>query len=89
MARVDSRGNNTPTRLHTLRFDARTPPPSGTDLLLDGKVVGTVTSAVALPGDADNSIGLGYVRRAVEAPATLAAVHGDRELMVQVAALPA
>lgn len=69
VARVDSRGNNTPTKLHALRFPDAGPPAPGTELRLDGDVVGTVTSAVAVPGQA--SVGLGYLKRAVEAPATL------------------
>ena len=69
VARIDSRGSKTPTRLHTLRFDGPEPPPAGTELFLDGAPVGTVTSAVASPGA--DSVGLGYLKRSVETPATL------------------
>lgn len=80
VARIDSRGNNTPTRLHALRFASTADGGGdeadlvGVDLLLDGEVVGRVTSAV--PGPDGGSRGLGYLQRSVEAPATLSVLAG-------------
>ncbi len=82
VARVDSRGNNTPTKLHLLRFAASTAPSIGADLHLDDAVVGTVTSAAYVPGR--GVVGLGYLKRSVEAPTTLQ-VDGSA---VEVSALP-
>jgi len=85
VARIDSRGNNTPTRLHALRFDGPQPPPAGAELLLGGEVVGSVTSAVAAPGS--DAVGLGYLKRSVETPATLA-VGSDPSLRAEASAVP-
>ncbi len=73
VARIDSRGNNTPTRLYGLQFDGAAPA-VGAELQLDGAAVGTVTSVVVSPRL--GPIGLGYLKRSVEVPATLA-VSGD------------
>ncbi|MEM9561245.1 MAG: hypothetical protein AAGA93_01420 [Actinomycetota bacterium] len=85
VARVDSRGNNTPTRLHRLRFPDGIPDPGSELLADDGKAAGTVTSAVAVPGAA--GVGLGYLKRSVTAPVTLTASVGDREVPVEATAL--
>ncbi|MEM7324627.1 MAG: glycine cleavage T C-terminal barrel domain-containing protein [Actinomycetota bacterium] len=82
VARVDSRGNNTPTRLFGLRFDtpAGTHPPSpatGAELLADGDMAGTVTSTAVSP--TDGMIGLGYLRRAVDVSAELTVIGADGE----------
>ena len=70
VARIDSRGRNVPRRLRRLRGSMA----EGDELVADdGKVVGTVTTVA---GD----VGLGYVSRSVEPPATLG--------MIQVEALP-
>ena len=58
VARIDSRGDRTPTRLRRIRGDV----PVGATLQVDGQEVGQVTSAG--PG-----VALAYVRRAVEPPA--------------------
>ncbi len=85
VARVDSRGNNTPTRLHRLRFPEGAPD-AGVDLVgPEGQVVGTVTSAVAVPGG--DAVGLGYLKRSVEAPVTLTTGPADRSVPVEVAPL--
>ena len=65
VARIDSRGGNVPRPLRGIRGDGLV---AGADVVLDGKVVGHVTSAV---GD----IGLGPVGRAVE-PGTTVTVDG-------------
>ncbi|MET0913495.1 MAG: hypothetical protein ABWZ68_09360 [Acidimicrobiales bacterium] len=59
VARIDSRGGNVPRRLRLLRGADLT---VGAEVVVDGKVVGEVTSAV---GD----LGLAYIGRAVEPPA--------------------
>lgn len=87
VARIDSRGNNTPTRLHTLRLAGDEAPAAGSELVLDGDVVGSVTSAVAIPGR--GVVGLGYLRRSVTAPVTVSVRSdpaGDRP--VEVSPLP-
>ncbi len=85
VARVDSRGNNTPTRLHRLRFPDGTPEPGAELLAGDGKAAGTVTSAVAVPGA--DAVGLGYLKRSVTAPVTLTATVGGREVPVEATTL--
>jgi folate-binding protein YgfZ len=76
VARIDSRGGNVPRHLRLLRAtgDALT---VGADLVVDGKVVGEVTSAV---GD----LALAYVGRAVEPPAE--GTVGDASVAIE--ALP-
>ncbi len=71
VARVDSRGNNTPTRLRVLRSDE--PLAAGDEVVdADGKTQATVTSAAAHPDG--GYVALGYVKRAVEVPGSIAAV---------------
>ncbi|MGF1597327.1 MAG: YgfZ/GcvT domain-containing protein [Acidimicrobiales bacterium] len=85
VARIDSRGNNTPTRLHVLRL-VGPPVAAGTDLVLAGEVIGRLTSAVAVDG---GSVGLGYIKRGVDVPVTAVAVGTDgREIAVEVLAVP-
>ena len=75
VARVDSRGNNTPTKLYGLRFVGGDAPAPGTELLADGAAAGTVTSVAVSP--ANGAIGLGYLKRAVEVPAELQVIGSD------------
>lgn len=79
VARIDSRGGNVPRHLRRLTASSVLAP--GDSLTVDGSDVGRVTSAVAV-GDA--WVGLGYVRRAVEAPGEVAGPHGP----VAISALP-
>ena len=67
VARIDSRGGNVPRRLRILEV-AGPPPAPGTDVTVDGAVVGHVTSA-ALRGD--GSVTLAYLGRAVAVPAAV------------------
>lgn len=87
VARVDSRGNNTPTKLHTLHFEGESMVEPGTELTLDGSAAGTVTSVARSPRS--GTIGLGYLKRGIETPARLVvpSVDGD-QVAVEVAALP-
>lgn len=87
VARVDSRGNNTPTRLYGLRFDGPAVPAAGSELLLDGATAGTVTSVAVSP--LLGGIGLGYIKRAVDVPAELEVTdEAGRTLRVHAVALP-
>lgn len=72
VARIDSRGNNTPTRLQGLRFDGGSIE-RGAELVGADGVVGEVTSVVATSGGA---IGLGYVKRGVEVPSDATVIDG-------------
>jgi folate-binding protein YgfZ len=70
VARIDSRGGNVPRHLRGLLLPAGVEP--GTDLVdADGRPAGTVTSAAV--SATLGPVGLGYVRRGIEVPATLRA----------------
>ncbi len=75
VARVDSRGNNTPTKLYGLRFTGDDMPAAGAELMDDGAAAGTVTSVAVSP--ANGGIGLGYLKRSVEVPAELQTSGAD------------
>jgi folate-binding protein YgfZ len=64
VARVDSRGSNTPRRLRRLRPADGSTLERGAEIVLDGSMVGRVTSAAS-------GVALGYVGRAVDVPATV------------------
>lgn len=86
VARVDSRGNNTPTRLHLLRFSSRGEgelPPAGVELTVDGTPAGTVTSVAY--SSVDGGLGLGYLKRSVALPADLSVAAADGRLITVVA----
>jgi tRNA-modifying protein YgfZ len=70
VARVDSRGNNTPRRLRLVRIDGGVPD-VGSELLAGDKVVGRLTSVAAAVGGA---VALAYVQRAVVPPAAAVVV---------------
>jgi tRNA-modifying protein YgfZ len=72
VARVDSRGSNTPRRLRLVRIDVGVPE-AGSEVLVDDKVVGRLTSVAASEGGA---VALAYVQRAVVPP--VAAVVVDQ-----------
>ena len=76
VARVDSRGNNTPRRLRLVRIDDGVPD-VGSELLVGDKVVGRLTSVAAAGGGA---VALAYVQRAVVPPAAAVVVdHAGRK----------
>lgn len=77
VCRIDTRGHVNRFLRHLQSEDASRVLPPGAEVVVDGKIVGTVTSAV--PG-----VALGYVRREVEPPAP-ATVDGAP---VTVVALP-
>lgn len=68
VARIDSRGSNTPTHLRSVRVDAGPAgPTSGAPVLVDGEEVGALTSVTGSPEDGWH--GLAYIKRAVTVPA--------------------
>lgn len=67
VARVDSRGNNTPRTVYPVRVATTTVPIPGSELVLDGVVVGTITSAAAA---SDHVVALASIKRGVEVPAS-------------------
>jgi folate-binding protein YgfZ len=73
VARVDSRGSNTPRRLRRLRSTGA-PLAVGSEIVVDGAAVGRVTSAAG-------TVALGYVGRAVEVPGT--AIVGGAEVSIE------
>ncbi len=68
VARVDSRGNNTPRTVHPIKMATTTVPMPGSELVLDGAVVGTITSAAA---SSDRVVALASIKRGVEVPVTV------------------
>ncbi len=65
VARVDSRGNNTPTRLHGFRVAGGRAADIGRELVTNtGAAAGTVTTVVESPEL--GTIGLAYIRRSVD-----------------------
>lgn len=77
VARIDSRGSNTPTKLRSVRFldvDGSLPE-AGATILVDGAEVGELTSVTS--ATSGSSYGLGYVRRVVEVPASAEVIAGD------------
>lgn len=81
VARIDSRGNNTPRRLVGLHLDAPVDP--GTELTHDDKDVGRVTS-VAEVSSFGHPVGLASLARGVDLPAEVRA--GD--IVARAVALP-
>lgn len=68
VARVDSRGNNTPRTVHPASMQTALVPAAGAELTLAGDLVGTVTSAAAR---AEGVAALVSIKRGVEIPAVL------------------
>ncbi len=85
VARIDSRGNNTPTRLYAFRFSSGPLPAPGTELLLDGAAVGRLTSTAVW--SESTMLGLGYLKRSVEPPVDLE-VEGVSGVVAAASPLP-
>lgn len=85
VARVDSRGNNTPTRLCSLSVAGTTASLAGGDLVVDGTVIGTITSAT--PTSEGTSRGLGYIKRAATVPTSATVTTAGETLTVEVSDL--
>lgn len=90
VARIDARGSNTPTRLRGLRFGAAVDGHEvapGDAIVADGASVGTVTSIAR--SHRLGLVGLGYVKRGVEVPATVTvAATAGSSLAAEVVELP-
>jgi len=75
VARIDSRGGNVPRRLRGLVIDATADsgadavPPAGAEVVVDDKVVGTLSSVAWSPGF-ERPIALASIGRAIEPPHT-------------------
>lgn len=88
VARVDSRGSNTPTNLRRITFEDL---PDGVDPTAIGlrsgdDEIGTVTSLAATPSG--GAIALAYVKRAIEVPVSAIALVGGEPYPVEVLPLP-
>ncbi len=78
VARVDSRGSNTPERLRRFSsVEVSAPPAANSAVSVDADEVGRVTSAAAtLDG---RWVGLGYLHRGVQVPTTVHTQTGDAD----------
>jgi folate-binding protein YgfZ len=86
VCRIDTRGHVN-RHLRLLRADGDAVPPVGTEVIVDDRPVGTVTSSATVPGVA-RIVALAMVRREVEPPADARLRWPDGELSVVVEALP-
>ena len=80
VARIDSRGGNTPRRLRGVVLEEASPPAAGAALVdADGKAIGRITSSAFSPR-LEAAIALAYVHRRVEPPAAahIGDQHGPR-----------
>jgi folate-binding protein YgfZ len=80
VARIDSRGGHVPRHLRGIRL-GQDGVPVGAELVVDGKVVGTLTSV-------EGELGLAYVGRDVEPPADAVVRWDGGESTARVEALP-
>ncbi len=78
VARIDSRGNNTPTRLVKVTIDGPQAPAAGSPLTMDDLEVGTVTSAAVSPST--GAVALAYVKRGAQVPGPVTVHVGDSAL---------
>jgi folate-binding protein YgfZ len=67
VARIDSRGNNTPRTVYPLRMAIGVTPSAGSPVMLDGEVIGSITSVAAA---GDHLAALASIKRGVEVPVT-------------------
>ena len=67
VARIDSRGGNVPRHLRGVVLEDDVLPPVGADVLVEAKVVGSLTSVAASPGRG-GGVALAYARRDVVPP---------------------
>ena len=87
VARIDSRGSQTPRRLVGLRIHGPTAPAVGSPLELDGAEVGRVTS-VAPVSSSGGPVALGYLKRGVDTPVELSVPSPGGPLASTALALP-
>ncbi len=75
VARIDSRGNNTPRAIHPVRLPAGQAPLVGAELMRNGEVVGAITSVAGASG---HVAALASIKRGVEVPVELTVeIDGD------------
>ncbi len=88
VARIDSRGNNVPRHVRGVRFDVGAEiPPIGAEVVVEGAVVGRLTSVAWSPA-AGAPVALASIGRAVDPP-TPATVPGDEgDLAVVISEIP-
>jgi tRNA-modifying protein YgfZ len=87
VARIDSRGGNVPRHLRGLVLDDGPVPPPGSGVVVDGELVGSVTSSTYSPGLAA-PIALAFIRRKVEPPSPAVVTIGDEPRPAQIRRLP-
>jgi folate-binding protein YgfZ len=87
VARIDSRGGNVPRRLRGVILGDGASAPVGATVQADGKEVGRLTSVAFSPG-LGATVGLAYVRRAVEPKAEVVVEWEGGSSPARVEALP-
>lgn len=83
VARVDSRGNNTPRTVYPVRLAAGPVPKVGAELVVDGAVVGAFTSVAA---GTDHVAALASIKRGVEVPVTASVMIDGVDVAAEVSA---
>ena len=86
-ARIDSRGGNVPRHLRGLLV-AGSVPPVGAEVVVDGEVVGKVTSSAPGASGHGGGVALAYVKRSVDPPAPATVRWADGEARGEVRPLP-
>ncbi len=87
VARIDSRGNNTPTHLRGLRLDQAAELNPGAEIVQGSTVVGHLTSYA--PGTLSGPIALGYLKRSVAIPSRASVTARDGQVVgAELVALP-
>ena len=87
VARIDSRGGNTPRHLRGVVIGANVLPPEGATVQVDGQDKGTLTS-VGESLDLRAPVALAYVHRTVEVPAEVTVAWDGGEAPARVVDLP-
>jgi len=87
VARIDSRGGNVPRHLRGLVVEGDEVPPVGAEIVVDGKVVGAITSS-ARSAALDGPVALAFVHRSVEPPAAADVRWTDGSAPAEVRELP-
>lgn len=87
VARIDSRGSQTPRRLVGVRVAGETVPTVGDELQLDGATVGRLTS-VASTSSSGGPVALAYLKRGVEVPTAVIILSGEAPVEATAVALP-
>lgn len=87
VARIDSRGGNTPRHLRGVVVGADVPAPEGAEIVVDDRVRGTLTS-VGTSVDLGARVALAYVHRSVGVPAPVTLRWSDGQAPAQVVDLP-